>query len=262
MVNSSGRRIEFKYRWAGCFGRAWFFILISKPGPKGPDLYWRLSMIRRIALLHTVVFLADMFRKLFQEKLPGIESFHMVDEGIIQKLMEAGGLTPWIVRRIASQVGLAADTGADLILFTCSSTSPAVDTVRPMVNIPIVKIDDPLAEKAVNLGSKIGVVTTVKSTVKPSVDLIQSYATKMGKKVRVQSKLETDAFQARLGGDIKKHDRIVKNSIMKLAVESDVIVLAQASMAHLAEEMKPRLDIPILASPLLCIESLKSMVEI
>ena len=29
-------------------------------------------------------------------------------------------------------------------LFTCSSTSPAIDTARQTVSVPIVKIDDPL----------------------------------------------------------------------------------------------------------------------
>jgi hypothetical protein len=40
-------------------------------------------MIQQIGLLHTVGFLADMFRNLFQETIPDVNSFHIVDEGII-----------------------------------------------------------------------------------------------------------------------------------------------------------------------------------
>ena len=46
----------------------------------------------------------------------------------------------------------------------------------------------------------------------------------------------------------------------KLAQDNEVIVLAQASMAHLANEMKAQLEIPILASPSICIEALKRMI--
>lgn len=218
-------------------------------------------MIRQIAVLHTVVFLAEMFRKLFQENLPNIGNFHVVDESIIQELLKVGYLTPKIVRRIASHVMSANDAGADLILFTCSSTSPAVDNIKALVDIPILKVDEPLAEKAVSLGDKIGVVTTAKTTMEPSVNLIEASAARQGKKVQVQAELETKAFEARLSGNISEHDRLVKETIRKLARKNNVIVLAQASMAHLADEMKDDIDVPILASPQLCMEALQQMVN-
>jgi Asp/Glu/hydantoin racemase len=218
-------------------------------------------MIKRIAVLHTVVFLAEMFRKLLQENLPNTENYHVVDESIIQELLKAGHLTPKVVRRIATHIMSANDAGADLILFTCSSTSPAVDDIKALVEIPILKVDEPLAEKAVRLGEKIGVVTTAKTTLEPSVNLIEASAARQGKKVQVQAELETKAFEARLIGNIAEHDRLVKETIRKLARKNNVIVLAQASMAHLADEMKDHLDVPILASPKLCMEALQQIVR-
>lgn len=217
-------------------------------------------MIRQIGLLHTVGFLADIFRNLFQESIPDVNSFHIVDEGIIKQLMENDGLTPAIIRRIALQANLAMESGADLILFTCSSTSPAVDTVRNLIDIPIMKIDDPLADKAIDLGEKIGVITTAKTTLKPSIDLISSRAAEKGKPVEIVSTLEKEAFQARLNGNVAEHDRIVKRAIDKLSTQCDVIVLAQASMAHLVEQVQDSCGVPILASPKLCMSALKDLV--
>jgi Asp/Glu/hydantoin racemase len=217
-------------------------------------------MIRRIAILHTVVFLAEIFQKLFRQNLPGTESFHVVDESIIQELLRVGHMTPKIIRRIGTHAMLASDAGADLILFTCSSTSPAVDVVKELVDIPILKVDEPMAQKAVRLGTKIGVITTAKTTLAPSVQLIESSAGAQGKKIKVQAELESKAFQARLSGDIQEHDRIVKQSVLKLSKENDVVVLAQASMAHLADEMKDQIEIPVLASPGLCMEALNQMI--
>lgn len=216
-------------------------------------------MIRQIGLLHTVGFLADMFRNLFLETIPDVKSFHIVDEGILKQLMENDGLTPAIVRRVAIQASLVMESGADLILFTCSSTSPAVDTVRNQIDIPIMKIDDPLADKAIEIGEKIGVITTAKTTLKPSIDLISSRAAEKGKPVEIVSTLETEAFQARLNGDVGEHDRIVKGAIDKLSAQCDVIVLAQASMAHMVEQAQDSCGIPILASPKLCMSALKGM---
>jgi len=218
-------------------------------------------MIRRIAVLHTVVFLTEIFRKLFQENLPNTESFHMVDESIIQELLKIGHLTPKIVRRIATHVMAADDAGADLILFTCSSTSPAVDNVKELVDVPVLKVDEPLAQRAVSLGEKIGVVTTAKTTLQPSVRLIEANAARTGKKVKVHAELIAKAFEARLSGKIDEHDRLVKETISRLARQNEVIVLAQASMAHLADEMKTQLEVPILASPGICIEALKRMIS-
>ena len=217
-------------------------------------------MVRQIGLLHTVGFLADMFRKLFNETIPDVKNFHIVDEGILKQLMENDGLTPGIVRRVAIQANLMMEIGVDLILFTCSSTSPAVDTVRNLVDIPIMKIDDPLADKALELGEKIGVITTAKTTLKPSVDLIHSRADEKGRTIEIFSTLETEAFKARLNGNISEHDRIVKEAIEKLSEQCDVVILAQASMAHIVEQFQSNYDIPILASPKLCMSAIKSMV--
>lgn len=216
-------------------------------------------MIKRLAILHTVIFLADIFKVLLNENLPNLENFHIIDESILQELMRDGHLTPGIRRRIATQAMLARDAGADLILFTCSSTSPAVDTVRALVDVPILKADDPMAEKAVELGARIGVVVTARTTLEPSVSLIESHAAKQGRKVIVTSKLESQAFQAIMSGNREEHDRKVKDAAFELAGGNDVVVLAQASMAHLAEELKECLPVPVLVSPELCMNTLKKL---
>ena len=220
-------------------------------------------MIQRLALLHTVVFLADMFKELLKENLPNVENFHIIDESILQELLREGHLTPGIIRRIAAQAISARDAGADLILFTCSSTSPAVDTVQALMDVPILKIDDPLAEKAVELGERIGVVATADTTLGPSVSLIETHAARRGKQVKVTSKLESRAFRAIMSGDREEHDKKVRSAVFQLAESNDVVVLAQASMAHLAEELKKSASVPVLASPKLCMSALKrlSMVE-
>jgi Asp/Glu/hydantoin racemase len=212
--------------------------------------------MKRLALIHTVIFLADMFKKKLAARYPGLQSFHVVDESLIQGLFAAGGMTPCIARRLAGQAGLARDAGAEVILFTCSSTSPAVDLIRPLFDVPVLKIDDPMAERAVLTGEKIGVICTAKTTLLPCQNLIREHADRLGRKVTVQGRLEAAAFNAVMAGDKVRHDELVMGAAMEMGRECDVIVLAQSSMAHLAPGLGETLKMPVLAAPDLCVEAL------
>jgi Asp/Glu/hydantoin racemase len=183
----------------------------------------------------------------------------MLDESLLQDLIELGSSAN-IDRRVAMHAIAAQDAGASVMLFTCSSTSPAIDIARRLVDIPILKIDDPMAERAVELGRRIGIVCTTKSTQGPSENLIRSHAAKKDKPVEIASVLQSDAYEARLAGRHDRHDAIVTNAALRLADTCDVIVLAQASLAHLAQALQGRLLVPVLSSPELCVASLAPFV--
>lgn len=209
----------------------------------------------RLAVLHTLTLMAERFKVMIGERYPDLDCFHMVDESLLQDLIRHGE-TPGIVRRVATHAALAQQAGADLLLFTCSSASPAVDTARRLVDIPIVKIDDAMAEKAVALGRRIGIVCTTPSTRGPSADLIRAHAARANRPVEVVSELREPAYRALLAGDRATHDAIVSAAALDLAERCDVVVLAQASLAHLAPAIQDRTAVPILASPELCIAAL------
>ena len=71
---------------------------------------------------------------------------------------------------------LAADAGADLIVFTCSSTSPAIDVARKLVPAPIVKIDDAMYADAARSDGRVGLLCTTRSTLEPSRSLLAEHA--------------------------------------------------------------------------------------
>jgi Asp/Glu/hydantoin racemase len=211
--------------------------------------------MHRLAVLHTVSLLAERFKALLRERLPEVDAFHMLDESLLQDLLRHGP-SPAITRRVVTFATLAADAGADLILFTCSSTSPAVDVARRVIATPILKIDDPMAERAVALGPRIGILCTTSSTLGPSAALVDEHALRAGRAVTPEPRLVAGAFDALSRGDRDTHDRLIREAAAELGTRSDVLVLAQASMAHLAESLQGALPIPVLASPPLCIEAL------
>jgi Asp/Glu/hydantoin racemase len=73
--------------------------------------------------------------------------------------------------------------------------------------------------------------------------------------VKVEALLVEGAFQALSAGNRDEHDRLVREAAVALAKRCDVIVLAQASMAHLEEPISAAVSVPVLSSPRLCLEA-------
>jgi Asp/Glu/hydantoin racemase len=209
-----------------------------------------------LGIHHTAPFLVDVFKALLDERLPTIESFHMVDESLVQEAQREGGLTPEILRRVEIETGLARDAGADLVLYTCATISPAADILRPKLSIPLIKIDEPAAVRAVALGERIQLICTSKTAIESVKSVIEEKAREAGKRVTVVTHVEHEAYAMRRNGDKAGHDRSVVDGAMKLPRNYDVLVLGQASMAHLAPELEKALGVPVLGNTTLCIDAI------
>jgi Asp/Glu/hydantoin racemase len=212
-------------------------------------------MPQKLVLLHTVPSLVDLFEGLCNEILPGVKIIHVADQILLTHILEDGGPSPTIYQRVAEHVVAAEAVGASAVLCTCSSISPCVEVARPMVSIPVLKVDDAMVDRAIEMGTVIGVIATVPTTLGPTTELVQERAAIAGKAVRVESVLCEGAYDALFAGDLDTHDRIVVDHLRQLMAGADVILLAQASMARVldtipAEEQK----VPILASPRLAVE--------
>ena len=217
--------------------------------------------VPKVGFVHTGVPIGMLLKKMMSESMPDIPNFHIVDDSLIQDLLQTGEFTPSILKRLSAQILMAKEAGADIIMVTCSSIAPGVDFAKKLVDIPVLKIDEPMAELAVESADTVGVLATAKTTLVPSVDLINQVAEKKGKPVKVKSKLISEAFDFFLQGDMDNHDRLVKSAGLELAQQSDVLVLAQASMSHLAAEIEKASGTPTLTSPQIAMDALKKMVS-
>lgn len=140
--------------------------------------------------------------------------------------------------------------GADAVLCCCSSVGDVVDRARAEAPIPLLRIDEPMAVEAVQSGRRIGVIATVRTTLEPTVGLIRRKAQELGRAVEVEPVLVQGAFDALSAGDGAAHDRLVKEALIALLKRSDVVVLAQASIARVLAALEQPPAIPVLTSPL------------
>ncbi|MGZ9165964.1 MAG: aspartate/glutamate racemase family protein, partial [Anaerolineales bacterium] len=169
-------------------------------------------MTKRMAVLHTSFVFTNVepvFRDLFKELIPDVEVIDFVDSHILADVRKVGSVQESHITRMVHMAQAAEAAGADIIFSACSSLGPSMDVARKVVNVPIIKIDDPMTQRAVELGSTIGVMATVPTTLPPTVDLIQQWAAVAGKPVVVKQHLCEGAFDVLMGGGRERHDQMV-----------------------------------------------------
>lgn len=207
---------------------------------------------RRLTCLHTSSVMIPVFGDLCRELLPGVEAVHMVDESLLKDILKDGCLTKPTARRVINHILSADQAGTDAILVTCSSIGKAAELGRELVESPVMRVDEPMTKKAIEIGRRIGVIATLPSTLNPTADLLRRQA---GGDLDVTAKLCEGAFEAVISGDTATHDRIVTEAILDLAGRVDVIVLAQASMARVVDTLSAnQRTVPVLSSPRPAIE--------
>lgn len=215
---------------------------------------------KTLGLIHTSATLVPVFAELCNKHLPQVKVFNIVDDSLIKNTIACGELTPATSRRVVNYAASAEEAGADFILFTCSSIGPAVETADTLTQVPVLRVDQPMADIAVKSGTRIGVIATLSTTLEPTSDLVKRRAIVAGKNIELTAHLCEGAFDALMSGDAATHDKMVGDALKQLSKNVDVILLAQASMARVVDTLSPsEKNIPILASPPTAIQYLASI---
>lgn len=218
-------------------------------------------MSKSIAIVQTSAVSSAELSALCAELMPDIQVKQIIDDSLIHEINANGGPTKAVKRRLYAYFQSAQSLGVCAILNQCSSVGQVVDEIQPFIDVPIVKIDQAMAEKAVDLGTSIGLIATVETTVGPSRYLIEQTARLKGKQIVVDLHLVEGAMMELIKNkDVEKHNAMVLSSIEAAAKANDVVVLAQGSMTVLLP-LLTHIQKPVLSSPRLGVEALKRVVE-
>jgi aspartate/glutamate racemase len=214
-----------------------------------------------LVIVHTGPVTVQPLSALGPELLPGVRIVNLVDDSLLKDTMAAGHVTPAVTRRLAQYMMIGQEMGATLILNACSSVGEAADSVRALLSVPLLKVDQAMAERAVASATRIGVAATVQTTLDPTARLIERVAHEAGKSVEVRRALCEGAFDALLAGRTEEHDAIVERHLRELAADVDLIVLAQVSMGRVVDRPDSRFDVPVLTSPRLGMERVAELLR-
>jgi Asp/Glu/hydantoin racemase len=214
----------------------------------------------RVALLHTTPVSTGPLTAAFGEWFPEAELVHITDDSLLPEV-RAQGVTPAVRRRLTLYAMAADATGAAALLNCCSSISETAALLRQVVEVPVVQVDEPMAEAAVNAGRRIGVFATLESTLGPSVALVERVARELRREVEVRPFLCEGAFARLQAGDAEGHDAVLSECLQRTAAEIDVAVLAQASMARAEARLSRELPIPVFGSLRLAVQRIRELVN-
>lgn len=200
----------------------------------------------RIALLHTGAVTIAPFGALVDELIPGSAVVNYLDDRIVADLGDdaRAGSVPG---RVEALVRAAASGGADVVMLACSSISDLAAPAAAAAGVPVLRVDEAMADAAVRTGRRVRVIATLPTTCRPTLALLRERAALAGVETELTSEVVEGAFAAVVSGDRGRHDELVADAIRRGGGEADVIVLAQASMAGAADAVS--VDVPVLTSP-------------
>ena len=214
----------------------------------------------KLAIIHTTSATVETMKTLAAEYLPDAELVNFVDDSILPQLGRNGGNLADVEERMIHYARFAEQVGADVILEACSSVGEVVSKMQSAVSIPIVRIDEAMAEQAVQRGEHLGVAATLSTTLQPTTRLLRAKAQVAGKQVEITPLLIEGAYQKLMAGDRDGHDNLLVEKLQDLARTVDIIVLAQASMARVLPRLSAADRDKILVSPRLAMERVKNVV--
>ena len=204
---------------------------------------------RRIAFIHTSPAALEPLKHFYTEAAPEMELTNLLDDGIL-RLFAAKNYGVAERRLIEMTKAARAAYDAELIMVTCSSVPKAtLDELRRTSDVPVLKVDEPMAHRAVRAGAKIGVLATFPPTIEPTSNLLKDTAARLNTNIDIQTHVLPQAYDALLAGDFETHDAHLLKAIDHLVNQHvDVVVLAQVSMARIIKRLDGKFDVPVLSS--------------
>ncbi|NPD82282.1 Asp/Glu/hydantoin racemase [Prevotella sp. PINT] len=211
----------------------------------------------KVVCVHTAMALVGPLTETFKRLIPEVEVEHIAESSLIKEVIANNAMTPAVRRRLLDYYNAAADSGADVIFNTCSSVGDIADLGNQICRIPVFRIDKPMAEKAVQEAKRIGVISTLPTTLDPTCRLLQNCAKAAGKEIELVEGLADGAFAAGQSGDGETHDRLIAEAAQKIADKVDMFVLAQGSMERMEKRLAELTGKPVLSSPCLGVLGLR-----
>ncbi|NLA59094.1 MAG: aspartate/glutamate racemase family protein [Firmicutes bacterium] len=199
-----------------------------------------------VGLIHSTRLVIQTVHDVVAKAKPELEIINVLDEGLL-KCLRREAFHRVVPRMTALAKGLEED-GAELIIVTCSSLSPYVDGVREHINAPIIKIDEPMIQWAIENHDSIGIVMTNPTTQSPTASLVEEVSRRLNKEVKVEYRLCGEAFERLNRGDVDGHDAVVVATVETLMQEVEVVLLAQISIARVIQQIDPKIKERVFSS--------------
>jgi hypothetical protein len=200
-----------------------------------------------LAFLHTATAHVPTFARIARELAAPVPVRHTVREDLLAQALADGRVTDSTRRATQAEVQRLVAAGARIVLCTCSTLGEAAEATSDVPGKSVLRIDRPMAERAVALGRPILLLAATPTALATAVALLDEAANGVGPVDR-RELLCAEAWMRFQAHDYDGYAAALAQEVDTHARAGDVVVLAQASMAP-AVALVSRSDIEVLCSP-------------
>ena len=227
--------------------------LVPALGNIPASTWWRDARrcpVPSVGFLHTSLVHEPTFTAQLEDAAGAhaVHQVHRVDESLLADA-RSHGIDAVLQERIRAHLRRLADQ-VDVIVCTCSTIGGEAERLAAAEGIVFVRVDRPMAERAIATGGRIGVAAAVASTIGPTRALLLQVAGAAGVEAEIVDIDCASAWTLFEQGDMSAYFADIARSV-RLAARAtpfDGVVLAQASMAGAAALLAGE-PYPVLSSP-------------
>lgn len=200
-----------------------------------------------LAFLHTAAVHVPNFTGILRDIAPHVPIRHTVREDLFARALADGSVTGDTRRDTQAEVQRLVADGARVVLCTCSTLGSAAEDTPGVSGARVIRVDRPMAERAVATGRSILLVAAIPTAMATGVALLGE-AARGKQQPAVQELLCAAAWELFQAGDLSGYAAALASAVDERAGANDVVMLAQASMAPAAALVR-RSDVEVLTSP-------------
>lgn len=203
----------------------------------------------KVFLIHAAAVSMPPINACFASRWPEARVANLLEDALYDDLKEAGGLTEAITDRVCRLGQYCESAGADAIMFTGSAFGPAIDQLRSLSSVPVLKPNEALYEALCAQLGRIALLSTVPVALSSMMSEIGELAKLRGRQPAITPIAIDEAFEALMSGDATTHDRLVTAAIQAQEKAHDVVALGQFSMWTVGEHARRRGSKPLMTTP-------------
>lgn len=192
----------------------------------------------RIGLIHATMNSVAPIHRAFSMHSEDVDLINFMDEGLIYELNTTNKITTRMILRLCELAGKAVESNVDAILFTCSSFTPYISRIASLLPVPVLPSDISMLQEAVKRSANISIVATVQTAAPTTKEMLFELAKIHKKKIKVNTYFIPKAFHDLQKGNESGHDKLIQDKIDEIDASSEVIILAQYSMARAVEKIE------------------------
>ena len=193
-------------------------------------------------------------------QFPEATAWNILDDRLLKDADAQGGVTPPLEERMGRLIEHALLEGADAVLLTCSLYGP-VARAHVGSGAPVIAADDAAFDTVISGGfPRVLMLASFDAALEDGRRRFVQAAADAGTSPEVTGTVAAGAFDAALTGDDETVLAALDEACRPFVGQVDVVLLAQYSLASVAEQLSQRLGVPVVAGPDSAARALRSRI--